>query len=186
MSLEDTETETRTGGRRSEVDDLIAPYLTGSNARLVSDSGDDDTRRAVVSNTIGRLLRLGGAPLDVSLDTETTRVAPGDPIEFTVTITNHSAVGIPLSLDCSTLWGWYVDGTPEGEREAHYESPSRMIRFRGSQSYTFERTWSGFVREGDSYEPLSPGVHELEASLHVVDAAQKGLVDSVTFHVEER
>jgi hypothetical protein len=169
---------------RFEGEDLVTPYLHGADERLVVDSGPTDSRRAVVANTLGSVLtRVGRVPVEVTLSAETTRVEPGEPVEFAVTIRNRSAVGIPLSLTCSTLWGWYVDGYPEGEDRDHYDSPARRVTVSGSQSYTFERQWSGYVRTDEGYEPLSPGEHALEARVHVADAPALGLTDRVELTV---
>jgi hypothetical protein len=170
---------------RFDGDDLVTPYLHGADERLVVDSGPTDSRRAVVANAVGSLLkRLGRVPVEITLSPETTRVEPGEAVDFTVTVRNRSAVGIPLALTCTALWGWYVDGYPEGQERDHYDSPARRVTVRGSQSYTFERRWSGYVRTGDGYEPLSPGEHTLEARVHVADAATLGLTDRVTLTVD--
>lgn len=169
---------------RTVGDDLVTPYLYGADERLVVDSGSSDSRRAVVANTVGSLLkRVGHVPVEVVLSPEKTQVEPGEPIDFTVTVRNRSVIGIPLSLTCMTLWGWYVDGNPEGEERDYYDSPPRRVTVRGSQSYSFERQWSGYIRTEDGYEPLSPGEHTLEARIHVSDAQALGLTDRVNLTV---
>ncbi|WP_193310451.1 hypothetical protein [Halorubrum halophilum] len=165
-------------------EDIVTPYLSGADKQLVVNSDRADSRRAVVANVFGSLLkRVGRVPVDVSLSLEKTEVEPGEPVEFTVTVRNQSAVGIPLSLTCTTLWGWYVDGYPEGEDHNYYDSPPRRVTVRGSQSYTFERQWSGYIRTEDGYESLSPGEHTLEARVHISDAETLGLTDRVNLTI---
>ncbi|ADE01963.1 uncharacterized protein HVO_A0430A (plasmid) [Haloferax volcanii DS2] len=169
---------------QSEIDDLLKPYLRNADKQLVVDTGPVNTRRAVVSNTYGSLLGLVGyVPIDISLKPEGATLEPGEPLDFTVTITNRSTIDIPLSLTCSTLWGWYLDGHPEATTSDHYNSPPRRVKVRGSQSYTFERRWSGYIHDGGDIRPPDSGEHTFEARIHTEDRSDQGLFDTIELQI---
>lgn len=117
-----------------------------------------------------------------------TRVVPGEPVQFQVSIRNRLPIAIAVKLPSSRLWGWAIDGVPEAD-ERGFEPPAepRTVRFGGRERRVFEGRWDGMMRrpgpDGDIWEPI-PGSHTLSAYLAVTKPESSGVIDSSSVTVE--
>ncbi len=105
----------------------------------------------------------------ISVSTDRETYAPGEDVSLTVTVDNRLPLPIEVPIAERRVWGWAIDGLTEATDERIYEPDgNRSLALRPGETRRYDHTWNGRVRrEGPqtTYEPLSPGIHELSVFL---------------------
>ena len=146
-----------------------------------------DENRNYLAEALGKFVPqwLARRALSLTLETDRERYRRGDPVAFTVTITNRLPLPVTVATTHRRLWGWEVDGELEASDESRYRSDTRgVFTFRAKERKVVERTWNGrFKRVGDrtTWEPAEAGEHELTA---FVGIERPRVSDSVTITIE--
>jgi hypothetical protein len=131
-------------------------------------TGFDETTN-YLSEALGRLVPqwLARRAIRVSVSTDRREYAPGDPVEMEIEFRNRLPVPVTIHTPRQRLWGWSVDGKLEASDERRYMSDQEAsMTFRGRERKRVRRLWNGKVRRTgtpDTWEPLSPGAHEIRA-----------------------
>ncbi|WP_049926056.1 hypothetical protein [Halopiger goleimassiliensis] len=149
------------------------------------------TARSVDSTALSRWLvpqRVRYRAISVEISTPQTSYAGGDPIPFTITMSNALPVPVVLRTDSPVRWTWAVDGKTEASERLRYDPPAEpgQFRFDRGERKRFRRRWDGLFRVSDSeWVPAEPGDHTIGVRLNVPDAAAKGLAAETTVRIQE-
>lgn len=124
--------------------------------------------------------------LSVTIETQQSTYAVGDPIPFRVTLRNALPIPITVATDAPLLWVWTVDGLPEASRvDRPLPDEEGSFTFDRGERKRFVRRWPGSFRvSDDEWKPAGPGEYTLGAALRVPDAAAKGLTAETTVRIE--
>ncbi|WP_254864377.1 hypothetical protein [Halovivax gelatinilyticus] len=113
--------------------------------------------------------RVARVAVSVSVTTDRSTYAVGEPVEFTIAFTNRLPVPITVATEGGRLWGWTVDGYLEASDEPRRLSAHRdSVEFRGFETRRIVRTWDGrFKRTGSPtrWIEADPGEYEIAAYL---------------------
>lgn len=165
--------------------EVLEPFLEPQETQLIEETSTNSRREQFfgwLARLLPRFIRYRW--LKISINLGSTRVSPGEPLDFEVTIKNRAPVSLPILLTCGTLWGWYINGHPEAHHASLYTSDPRTIQIPSLQTYTFERSWAGYLWTDHGYEALPEGEHTLSAKVHVANANTRGVTDDVTFVID--
>ena len=155
--------------------------MPATNRRDGADrTGFDDTRNylsAAVARVVPAALAHRG--VIISVTTDATTYAVGDPVEITVRLRNRLPVPVEVVTRTHRPWGWRVDGLLEASTERRYvrETPT-AIGFRAGETKRATVRWNGRVRRVnetglDRSVPADPGEHVISAFLPVEDPASR-------------
>lgn len=131
--------------------------------------GFDDPVFGFVSRLVGPLVPqwLGRAGLAITIETDGTEYALGEPVGILIEIRNRLPLPVELVTESQRIWGWTVDGELEASDERLYSSDRRnSIALRAGETMRFERTWNGrFKRTGSPtrWVGATPGEYEIGA-----------------------
>lgn len=167
----------------------IDHHLSSEDEKLVTESRSQEGFLSGLWMTFGRIVprRLRYRFISIDIESEKKTAEPGEEIPIEVMITNHAPITIPVSLRCSTFWGWSIDEFHEGTDTDLYTSNSKTVGVRGHQTYSLSRTWTGYIEytddSGRRFEPLSEGEHTLEAWINIPEPNRFGLRVSTTIEI---
>lgn len=138
----------------------------------VDRTGFDDTTN-YLADALGRLVPqwIALRAISVRVSTDREEYAPGEPVEIGIEFRNRLPVPVTIKTPRARLWGWAVDGTHEAIEEPRYLRPDEStLHFRGRERKRITRRWGGTIRVSgspDTWEPLTPGSHEISAFIAV-------------------
>ncbi|MFW5965184.1 MAG: hypothetical protein ACOCP3_00350 [Halodesulfurarchaeum sp.] len=127
--------------------------------------------------------RLSRRGTKITVRADRDRLSPGEPLPFRVVIRNRLPFPIELQTDRGSLWGWDIDGVPEGREDAVRHDDTASFSLRSNERVTVEREWNGRFRRTSGgrarWEAPTPGTHELTVYLNIPGRPR----DSVNFEV---
>lgn len=142
-----------------------------SRGQREADPLADEYNPSVFSRGLDRLVPgvVARRAVTIGVTTDRETYAPGEAVSMTVTVDNRLPLPIEVPIAERRVWGWSIDGLTEATDERIYEPDgSQTLSLRPGETRRYDHTWNGRIRrEGvrTTYEPLSPGTHELSVFL---------------------
>ncbi|MFW5974117.1 MAG: hypothetical protein ACOCPZ_01895 [Natrialbaceae archaeon] len=123
--------------------------------------------------------------VDVSVTTDRTEYASGDPVAFRVTFRNRLPIPVSIPVSSPVPWHWAVDD----RISARFTRPDEpddgsLFTFGRSERKTFTRTWSQSWQVGERrWEPVETGGYEISVAVNTAIGGEQFLADTTRIEI---